>query len=48
MFPRNEVRRDLVGREFVESRGGRVLSLPVREGYSTSALVRRIREGRSA
>jgi rfaE bifunctional protein nucleotidyltransferase chain/domain len=35
----------IVGREFVESRGGRVLSIPMREGYSTSALVRRIREG---
>jgi D-beta-D-heptose 7-phosphate kinase/D-beta-D-heptose 1-phosphate adenosyltransferase len=35
----------IVGREFVESLGGRVLSIPMREGYSTSALVRRIREG---
>ena len=38
----------IVGRDFVESRGGRVLSIPLREGYSTSALVRRIREGRGA
>jgi len=38
----------IVGREFVEARGGRVLSIPVREGFSTSALVQRIREGRSA
>lgn len=38
----------IVGREFVESRGGRVLSIPLREGYSTSALIRRIREGQSA
>jgi len=38
----------IVGREFVESRGGRVLSIPMREGFSTSALVHRIREGRSA
>ncbi len=39
---------DIVGREFVESRGGRVLTVPLREGCSTSALVGRIREGRSA
>ena len=38
----------IVGRELVESYGGRVLSLPLREGYGTSALVERIREGRSA
>ena len=38
----------IVGREFVESRGGRVLTVPVREGHSTSELVRRILEGRSA
>mgnify|MGYP001765825518 CR=1 FL=1 len=38
----------IVGRDFVESRGGRVLSIPLREGYSTSALVRRIREGQGA
>lgn len=38
----------IVGREFVESCGGRVLSIPMREGYSTSALVERIRAGRSA
>jgi D-beta-D-heptose 7-phosphate kinase/D-beta-D-heptose 1-phosphate adenosyltransferase len=38
----------IVGREFVESRGGRVVRIPVREGLSTSALVRRIVEGRSA
>ncbi len=39
---------EIVGREFVEARGGRVLTVPLREGCSTSALVRRIREGRSA
>jgi rfaE bifunctional protein nucleotidyltransferase chain/domain len=39
---------EIVGREFVEARGGRVLSIPLREGYSTSDLVLRIREGRSA
>jgi rfaE bifunctional protein nucleotidyltransferase chain/domain len=38
----------IVGREFVESRGGRVLSLPLREGCGTSVLVERIRAGRSA
>jgi D-beta-D-heptose 7-phosphate kinase/D-beta-D-heptose 1-phosphate adenosyltransferase len=38
----------IVGREFVESRGGRVLAIPLRAGYSTSALVRRILEGKSA
>ena len=38
----------IVGREFVESCGGRVLSIPLREGYGTSALVQRIRDGRSA
>jgi D-glycero-beta-D-manno-heptose 1-phosphate adenylyltransferase len=38
----------IVGREFVESHGGRVLSLPLREGFGTSALVERIRAGRSA
>ena len=38
----------IVGREFVESRGGRVLSVPLREGLSTTRLVERIRNGRSA
>ena len=38
----------IVGRELVESWGGRVLSLPLREGCGTSALVERIRAGRSA
>ena len=38
----------IVGREFVESYGGRVLSIPLREGYGTSVLVERIRAGRSA
>lgn len=38
----------IVGREFVESRGGRVLTVPVREGHSTTGLVARIRSGRSA
>jgi D-beta-D-heptose 7-phosphate kinase/D-beta-D-heptose 1-phosphate adenosyltransferase len=38
----------IVGRELVESRGGRVLTIPMRAGHSTSALVRRILEGKSA
>ena len=38
----------IVGREFVESCGGRVLSIPLRAGCGTSALVQRIREGKSA
>ena len=38
----------IVGREFVEARGGRVERIALREGLSTSTLVRRIREGRSA
>lgn len=33
----------IVGREAVESRGGRVLSLPYVDGTSTSAVIRRIR-----
>lgn len=32
----------IVGREVVEARGGRVLALPFVAGYSTSALIRRI------
>jgi D-beta-D-heptose 7-phosphate kinase/D-beta-D-heptose 1-phosphate adenosyltransferase len=38
----------IVGREFVESHGGRVERIRVREGLSTSTLVERIRQGRSA
>jgi rfaE bifunctional protein nucleotidyltransferase chain/domain len=38
----------IVGREFVEGRGGRVLSIPLRAGHSTTNLVERIRSGRSA
>jgi D-beta-D-heptose 7-phosphate kinase/D-beta-D-heptose 1-phosphate adenosyltransferase len=37
---------DIVGREFVESRGGRVTTVPLREGLSTSEIVKRIQEGR--
>ena len=38
----------IVGRELVEARGGRVLSIPLREGASTTGLVERILAGRSA
>lgn len=37
---------EIVGREEVESRGGRVTTVPLRKGLSTSELVRRIREGK--
>jgi rfaE bifunctional protein nucleotidyltransferase chain/domain len=37
----------IVGRERVESYGGRVLSIPLREGCGTSLLIERIRAGRS-
>ncbi len=35
----------IVGREVVEARGGRVLALPFRPGYSTATLIERIRGG---
>jgi rfaE bifunctional protein nucleotidyltransferase chain/domain len=38
----------IVGREVVEARGGRVERIALREGLSTSTLVSRIREGLSA
>lgn len=38
----------IVGREVVEARGGRVERIRLREGLSTSALVERIRQGLSA
>jgi len=38
----------IVGRDFVESLGGRVLSIPLREGLSTSKLIERILAGKSA
>ncbi len=34
----------IVGRDTVEGRGGRVVRIPVEQGYSTSAIVRKIRE----
>jgi bifunctional ADP-heptose synthase (sugar kinase/adenylyltransferase) len=33
----------IVGRETVEARGGEVVRVPVEEGYSTSALLKKIR-----
>ena len=38
----------IVGREFVESRGGRVLNVPLRGGLSTTTLIERIVAGKSA
>ena len=38
----------IVGRAFVESHGGTVVSVPLRAGFSTSALVERIRSGGKA
>jgi D-beta-D-heptose 7-phosphate kinase/D-beta-D-heptose 1-phosphate adenosyltransferase len=36
----------IVGRDTVEARGGRVVRVPVEQGYSTTALVERIRHAR--
>jgi rfaE bifunctional protein nucleotidyltransferase chain/domain len=36
---------EIAGREVVEARGGKVLTLPFLPGYSTSALIRRIQSG---
>ena len=38
----------IVGREEVEAAGGRVVSVPIVPGYSTSAILERIREGARA
>ena len=35
----------IVGREEVEAAGGRVVSIPIVPGYSTSAILQKIREG---
>ena len=35
---------NIVGRETVEARGGRVVRMPLLEGYSTSELLRRVRK----
>jgi rfaE bifunctional protein nucleotidyltransferase chain/domain len=37
---------DIVGREIVEARGGRVLALPFVPGYSTTQVLERIRSGK--
>lgn len=34
----------IVGRDIVEARGGRVVRIPLAEGYSTTAIINRIRE----
>ena len=39
---------EIVGRDVVEARGGRVVRIRLREGMSTSTIVRRICEGKSA
>jgi D-beta-D-heptose 7-phosphate kinase/D-beta-D-heptose 1-phosphate adenosyltransferase len=39
------VERGVVGREHVESRGGRVVLLPLESGLSTTAIIERIRRG---
>jgi len=36
----------IVGREFVESYGGEVLSIPIKSGYSTSSLIEKISKGK--
>ncbi len=38
----------IVGRQEVEAAGGRVVSIPVVPGYSTTAILRKIREGARA
>ncbi|MEP6914297.1 MAG: D-glycero-beta-D-manno-heptose 1-phosphate adenylyltransferase [Acidobacteriota bacterium] len=37
----------IVGRDTVEARGGRVVRVPVEPGYSTTAIVDRVRQSRS-
>ncbi|MHC4064487.1 MAG: D-glycero-beta-D-manno-heptose 1-phosphate adenylyltransferase [Planctomycetota bacterium] len=39
--------KGVVGREFVEAQGGRVVLLPLVEGHSTTGLIERVRKGRS-
>ena len=38
----------IVGREFVEARGGRVERIRMREGWSTTRIIERIAQGKSA
>jgi D-beta-D-heptose 7-phosphate kinase/D-beta-D-heptose 1-phosphate adenosyltransferase len=35
----------IIGRDTVEARGGRVVRIPLAEGYSTSDIIRKIRKG---
>jgi bifunctional ADP-heptose synthase (sugar kinase/adenylyltransferase) len=37
----------IVGRDTVEARGGRVVRMPVEQGYSTTSIVERIRRARA-
>lgn len=39
---------DIVGRDIVEARGGRVVRLPVAQGYSTTSIIEKIRSERAA
>jgi D-beta-D-heptose 7-phosphate kinase/D-beta-D-heptose 1-phosphate adenosyltransferase len=34
----------IIGRQIVEARGGRIVRIPLAEGYSTSAIIEKIRE----
>jgi bifunctional ADP-heptose synthase (sugar kinase/adenylyltransferase) len=34
----------IVGREIVEARGGKVVRIPLAEGYSTTAILQRVRQ----
>ena len=36
---------EIVGRDIVESRGGRVVRVPLADGYSTTSLIEKIRRG---
>ena len=36
----------IVGRDTVEARGGKVVRVPVEQGYSTTSIVEKIRTGR--
>jgi len=36
---------EIVGRDVVEARGGRVVRVPLADGYSTTRLIERVREG---
>jgi rfaE bifunctional protein nucleotidyltransferase chain/domain len=35
----------IVGRDIVEARGGRVVRMPIESGYSTTAIVKKVRHG---